>query len=166
MIGDLVFYLISSSLPIALIGVMMKLNARRWTRLAQAYSAVDATDCVAKRTMQTVILVGGDVGWNSYNGIVTVGITREGILLQVMRPFSLFHPPLLIPYRDCQVEPRRWYLIGDTVQYTLLGVTDMQMIIHDDLQAWIESQAAGLADDWGLSRHSGVREERASFRIR
>lgn len=145
MIGDLLFHLMSYSLPIALIGVMLKLNARRWTRLAQVYSAVDATECVARRTMQTVILVGGDVGWNSYKGTVTVGITREGLLLKVMPPFSLFHPPLLIPYRDCDVEPRQWFLMGKTVQYTLRGVSDVQMILHGDLHTWIVSHATGLA---------------------
>ncbi|WP_146535216.1 hypothetical protein [Rubripirellula reticaptiva] len=125
--------------------MMWKLNARRWTRLARQYHAVDATGSVAERTMQTVILVAGDIGWNSYKGIATVGVTREGISLQLMSPFSIFHPPLLIPYGDCHIEPTRWYLIGKTVQYTLRGVGDVKMIIHDDLQVWIESQAAKLA---------------------
>ncbi len=95
--------------------------------------------------MQTVILVGGDIGWNSYKGIVKVGVTSEGILLQLMPPFAIFHPLLLIPFRDCHIEPKRWYLYGKTVQYTLDAVSDVQLIIHDDLQAWIESQAATLA---------------------
>jgi hypothetical protein len=96
--------------------------------------------------MQTVILAGGDIGWNSYSGIVSVCVTRQGILLKVMLPFSLFHPPLLIPFGDCQIAPRRWYLLGKTVQYTLRDVSDVQMIIHDDLQLWIENQAARLRD--------------------
>ncbi|WP_442510462.1 hypothetical protein SH528x_002085 [Novipirellula sp. SH528] len=95
--------------------------------------------------MQTVILVGGDVGWNSYKGIATVGVTKEGILLQLIAPFSLFHPPLLIPYGATDVEPRKWYLIGKTVQYNLREVSDVKMIVHDDLQDWIESQSASLA---------------------
>ena len=150
MIGNLFYFLVTSSLPVGLMCVMWKCNARRWTRLAQAYRAVDsvvgdATDGAAKRTMQTVILVAGDIGWNSYKGIATVSVTREGILLRLMHPFSLFHPPLLIPFGDCHIEPKRWYLIGKTVQYTLRGISDVKMIIHDDLQEWIESQAAGLA---------------------
>ncbi|TWT80413.1 hypothetical protein CA13_18290 [Planctomycetes bacterium CA13] len=145
MIGTFLIYLVSYSLPVGLMCVMWKLNARRWTRLARAYRVVEGTDCVAKRTMQTVILVAGDVGWNSYKGIVTVGVTREGILLKLMPPFSLFHPPILIPYGDSHIEPKRWYLIGKTLQYTLREVSDVKMIVHDDLQDWIESQVASLA---------------------
>ena len=127
-----------------------KCNARRWTRLAHAYRApdlmhADAPICYATRTMQTVILVGGRVGSNSYKGIVTVGVTTEGILLRLMAPFSIFHPPLLIPFRDCHVEPKRWYLIGKTSQFTLNQVSDVQIIVHDELLQWIQLQAAQLA---------------------
>ncbi|WP_442482197.1 hypothetical protein [Aeoliella sp. SH292] len=156
MIGNLLFFLVSSSLPIALVGVMMKLNARRWTRLAQAYPAADAAECFGTRTMQTVILVGGDSGWNSYKGIVTVGVTPAGILLRVMRPFSIFHPPLLIPFRDCQCEPRRWYLIK-SVQYTLRRVRNVQLIVYADLQEWIVSQAGGLASAQADARTANER---------
>ncbi|WP_146462479.1 hypothetical protein [Rubripirellula tenax] len=135
----------SYSIPIGLMCLMWKINARRWTRLARAYSVVDGTDCVAERTLQTVILVAGDIGWNSYKGIATVGVTREGISLQLMAPFSLFHPPLLFPYRDSHVEPRRWFLIGKSFEYTLSGVSDVRMIVDGDLQNWIESQVASLA---------------------
>jgi hypothetical protein len=145
MIGNMLHFLIASSLPVGLMCMMWRLNARRWSRLANAYPAFDAADCVATRTMQTVILTGGAIGWNSYKGIVTVGVTKEGILLQMMLPFSLFHLPILIPFGDCHIEPRRWYMIGKTVQYALRGVTDVQMIIHDDLQEWIESQAVRVA---------------------
>ncbi len=145
MIGSLLLALVRYSLLVGLMCGLWKFNSRRWTRLARAYRVVDIGDRVATRTMQTVILVAGDIGWNSYKGIVTIGVTREGLLLRLMPPFSLFHSPLLIPYRDCHVEPRRWYLIGKTVQYSLRSVSDVKIIIHDDLQAWIETQAASLA---------------------
>ncbi len=145
MIGNLIFQLFSYSVPIAFVALIWKCNARRWSRLAQAYRADDANDGTAKRIMQTVILVAGDIGWNSYKGIATVSVTRKGILLKLMKPFSVFHPPLLIPFGDCHIEPRHWYLIGKTVQYSLRGVSDVKMIVHEDLQDWIESQAASLA---------------------
>ena len=125
-----------------------KCNARRWTRLAHIYGAADTSgfdtsDCDSKR-MQTVILTGGDVGWNSYKGIVNVVLTRDGILFQLMLPFSIFHPPLLIPFRDIQVSPKRWYLFGKSFQLTLAGVSDVRIIVHADLIAWIEQQASKL----------------------
>ncbi|MFK7818863.1 MAG: hypothetical protein AB8G99_09095 [Planctomycetaceae bacterium] len=94
--------------------------------------------------MQTVILVGGDIGWNSYKGITTVGVTREGISLRLMAPFSIFHPPLLVPFRDIRIEPKRWYLLGKTFQLTLTGVTDVQLILHDELVDWIGLRTADL----------------------
>ncbi|TWT50906.1 hypothetical protein Pla22_36490 [Rubripirellula amarantea] len=145
MMGNLVLQLFSYSLPIGILCVMWKLNARRWTRLARAYRTRDESNCFAKRTMQTVILVAGDIGWNSYKGIATVSVTQEGIRLQLTPPFSLFHPPLLFPYQDCHVEPKRWYLIGKTCQYTLRGVSDVRMIVHNDLQDWIELQVASIS---------------------
>ena len=145
MIGSLIFYLVSLSLPFGLVLAMSKRCSARWNRLARAYPVVDGTECVAKRTMQTVILDAGSLQWNSYKGIVTVGVTSKGILLKVMPPFSMFHPPILIPYRECQVEARRWYLIGKTVQYTLRQAGDLKIIIHNDTQEWIELQIASLA---------------------
>tara|TARA_R110002049_G_scaffold288423_1_gene470946 strand:+ start:132933 stop:133430 length:498 start_codon:yes stop_codon:yes gene_type:complete len=145
MIGNVLLHLIAHSLPVGLLFVIWKCNSRRWARLAKAYRAAEETHCFAKRTMQTVMLVGGDVGRNSYKGIVTVSVGREGILLELMLPFSTFHPPLLIPYSACDIEPRQRFLMGDTFQYTLRDVSDVKIIVHDDLQDWIESQAASLA---------------------
>ncbi|MEZ6132012.1 MAG: hypothetical protein R3C59_25400 [Planctomycetaceae bacterium] len=135
---------------IGLLCGVWKANARRWNRLARAYRAdsdltSNATECYATKTMQTVILVGGNVGWNSYKGIITVGVTHEGILLRVMTPFSAFHSPLLIPFGEIHIEPRQWYLIGKTSQFTLNQVSDVQIIVHDETLQWIESQVSQLA---------------------
>lgn len=150
MIEKLYLYVVGYGVFFGLMYGIWKANARRWTRLARKYGCIDGSlseesQCFAKRTMQTVILVGGDVGWNSYKGIVTVGVTPEGILLQLMPPFSTFHRPLLIPFRDSRVEPKQWYLFGKSFQYSVAQVSDVQIIVHDELQHWIESQAASLA---------------------
>ena len=150
MIENLFLHAVGYGVVTVVMCVIWKCNARRWTRLARVYRASDVLpseilECSAKRSMQTVFLVGGDIGWNSYKGIVTVGVTKKGIVLRLMPPFSLFHPPLLIPFRDSHIEPRRWYLVGKTSQFTLGKVTDVQLIVHDELLTWIESQAASLA---------------------
>jgi len=146
MIEKLMLSLVGYGTFVGLMYGVWKANARRWNRLAAAYRAPAGIQCAAERTMQTVILVGGQVGWNSYKGIATVGVTEEGILLRLMLPFTLFHPPLLIPYGDSQIEPRKWYLIGKTSQLTLRKVGNVQVIIHDELLHWIESQVTGLAN--------------------
>lgn len=150
MIEKLMLQAVGYGVLVTLLYGVWKCNARRWTRLARAYSAsdglqTDTSECYATRTMQTVILVGGHMGFNSYKGIVTVGVTSHGILFRLMAPFAMFHPPLLIPFRDCQIEPKQWYLIGKTSQFTLKQVSDVQMIVHDELLQWIGAQASQLA---------------------
>ena len=120
-----------------------KANARRWNRLARFYRADDELSeetirCCPMRRMQTVILVGGHVGWNSYKGIVSVGVTNQGIVLRLLPPFSFLHPPLFIPFRESRIEPRKWYLIGRTSQLTVDQVSNVQIILDDELLQWIE----------------------------
>ena len=150
MIGTIFLSIVGYGIAIALLCAVWKANARRWSRLAQAYRANndlqhDVIECHATQSLQTVILAGGNVGWNAYKGIVTVGVTSQGILLRVMTLFSAFHPPLLIPFRDIHIEPRQWYLIGRTSQLTLAQVSDVQIILHDETLHWIASQTAQLA---------------------
>ncbi len=150
MIEKLFLNLIGYGVLAALLYTISRCNARRWNRLALVYRApdqlqIDPSRNNACRTMQTVILVGGNVGWNSYNGLITVSVTEQGLLLQLMRPFSAFHSPLLIPFGEIQIEPKRWCLIGKTFQLTLKRVSDVQIIVHDDLLKWIELQASRLA---------------------
>lgn len=146
MIEKLMLQLFGYSVFASLMCGIWKANARRWNRLAAEYRAPAGIKCAAESTMQTVILVGGRVGWNSYKGIVKAGVTEEGILLRLMYPFSCFHPPLLIPYGDNQIEPRKWYVVGKTSQLTLRKVGNVQVIIHDELLLWIESQVTVLAN--------------------
>ncbi|APZ96183.1 hypothetical protein [Fuerstiella marisgermanici] len=149
MIETLWTHVVGYGMVIAMMSGIWKSNARRWTRLARVYSAAgpsdcDASNCVSKG-MQTVILTGRDIGWNSYKGIATVNVTSEGILFQLMFPFCTFHPPLLIPFRDIQVVPRQWYLFGKTFQLTLARVKDVQIIVHSELIDWIARQTSQLA---------------------
>jgi hypothetical protein len=43
-------------------------------------------------------------GWCNYNNCLTVGASQEALYLSVMIPFRLFHPPLMIPWREIEVE--------------------------------------------------------------
>ncbi len=137
--------MLGSCIPVALALGMWKANSRRWRRLAREYRVTGDLPSQAESRMQTLILVGGDIGWNSYKGITTVAVTPEGILLKLMPPFSAFHPPLLIPYSDLTLEPKRWYVIGETYQGTLSRVSDVQFYIDDKLVDWIKSEATSFA---------------------
>ncbi|QDU90824.1 hypothetical protein Pla175_42370 [Pirellulimonas nuda] len=145
MIETLLVQSVGVGFVIALIAGMYKANARRWGRLASAYRVSEQLPSYSESAMQTIILVGGDFGWNSYRGITTVGVAPEGLLLKLMPPFSTFHPPLLIPYSDLSIEPKRWYLIGKSHQCTLRRVDDVRIIIDDKVLEWIKSEATSLA---------------------
>lgn len=161
MIEKLMLHIVGHGFVITLLCIIWKANARRWTRLARAYRVTDdlyaeTPECYATRTMQTVILTGGDIGWNSYKAIVTVGVTHDGILLRLMPPFSAFHPPLLIPFADSRVEPKQWYLIGKTSQFILNQVSDVQVIVHDELLQWIDSQLSNCRSHVNIRPLSSV----------
>ena len=154
MIEKLMLSLVGYGTFVGLMCGVWKANARRWNRLAAAYRAPQGIQCESERSMQTVILVGGQVGWNSYKGIVTVGVTEDGILLRVVRPFSVFHPPLLIPYNAMQIKARKWYLLGKTSELTLRRVENVQVILHDETLEWVASQATNLANRAVVSHHA------------
>ena len=127
---------------------ILKVKAGYWNRLAEKY-AVDPSDrplSFAKRNMQTVFVAETRLKSQSYLGITTVSVTRDGIFLSLIPPFSIFHRPLLIPFGDCRVEPSRWYLFGNaSYQFTLSQVKGVQIIINDDLQEWIVDQLKQLS---------------------
>jgi hypothetical protein len=48
-------------------------------------------------------------GWCGYNNCLTVGASQEGLYLAVELPFRLFHPALLIPWREIEVETGKMF---------------------------------------------------------
>lgn len=151
MIQQIVMPLLGGAIVVALLGGIWKCNARRWNRLAAVYRA----DCSEQNSLdpeseqlsyQTLILTGGAVGWNSYKGITTVGVSRDGIMLRPHTLFSIFHPPLLIPFGDLSIKAKRWRLFGQTYECTLSGVHNVRIIIDEGLLNWIESRTTQLVE--------------------
>lgn len=151
MIEKLILNTIGMSVFVSLMCFTWKATARRWTRLARVYRAprnilIAESSPSQQQTMQSLILVGGNIAWNSYKGIVKVSVKDEGIELRLFPPFSIFHPPLFIPFRDIQIQPKKWYLVGKTFQMSLTSVKDVQLILHSELVEWVDSKHPGL--DW------------------
>lgn len=147
MINALFANLFGTSIFIGLMYAVWKANARRWNRLARVYqlSSKPSPPESDVMRMQTVILTGRDIGWNSYKGITTVAVTSDGILFQIMPVFSAFHKPLLIPFGEISVAPKKWYLFGKSFQLSFSGVDDVQMIVHSELMEWVEKRTQKLA---------------------
>lgn len=120
--------------------MVWRTNARRWNRLARCYRADESVTPDVELKMQTIILFGGWLGFNSYKGTVTVGLSSEGIHLRLLGPFQIYHPPLLIPYEDIDVSPTTWYLNASSYKYTCAQVAGVEIIIDDDLKGWIDAR--------------------------
>jgi hypothetical protein len=57
-------------------------------------------------------------GWCNYNHCVTVGASAEALYLALNFPFGLFHPPLLIPWKEIEVETGKvWFGWYDTAKF-------------------------------------------------
>jgi len=125
-------------------GGMQRANARRWRHLAQVYAATADerahNHSSHKRSMQSIVLLGLG-GFNSLKGIVTIAAHKDGVSLRVMAPFSLFHAPLFIPYRDIQGWSTSWYLDAPSTELGFRRVPDVKMVMSQDQAEWIRGFA-------------------------
>lgn len=48
-------------------------------------------------------------GWCNYNHCLNVGASPEALYLAVQIPFQLFHPPLVIPWSEIEVETGKYF---------------------------------------------------------
>ena len=120
---------------------LLKSSARRWNQLAEEYSVEGPTENLSQRRMQNLILFGGVIGYNSYIGISTVGITSEGLSLSLLPPWSIYHPPLLIPFEDLSLRETSWYLNVRSYKYTCSKVDNIELILDEKLVKWIETNS-------------------------
>ncbi len=59
-------------------------------------------------------------GWCSYNHCLTFGASPEGLHMAVMLPFRLVQPPLLIPWREIEVEAGKVFFgFYDSAQFRI-----------------------------------------------
>ena len=83
-----------------------------WRRLAKHYRARQMPEGEEFRFQSAA------VGMVSYGNILTVGLSGEGLYLALFFPFSIMHPPLLIPWheindvREHQTFSRRTYRLS------------------------------------------------------
>jgi hypothetical protein len=59
-------------------------------------------------------------GWCNYNHCLIIGATSEALYLAVNAPFGFFHPPLLIPWREIEVETGKVFFgFYDTARFRI-----------------------------------------------
>jgi hypothetical protein len=81
-----------------LVGAAMA-GAGGWRALAERYPPPRATSLPEERYRFTSVrTAGGLLGTATYKNCVTVGVSTGGISLALWGPFSLFHPPVFVPW--------------------------------------------------------------------
>lgn len=59
-------------------------------------------------------------GWCGYNNCLRVGADPQSLSLAVIMPFGLFHPALLIPWREIEVETgKAFFGMYDSAQFRI-----------------------------------------------
>ena len=90
-------------------------------------------------------------GWCSYNNCLTVGANQEGLYLSVMTimlPFRFFHPALMVPWREIEVETGKMFFgLYDMAQFRIGTEERVTVRIYGKLVKRVR-QAAGTG--WPL----------------
>ena len=128
-----------------ILGFIFWRNSARWRRLAEAYGRTWSKP-VEKKGFQYGVLYGDNVAFNSYAGILTIGVHQNGFALRLMRPFGFFYPPLFFPFSDIRGWDQSWYLNSKSVELQFSRVPEMKMVMPRNQVEWIQ-RTAGISLD-------------------
>lgn len=130
------------------VGLMSLVGFRssfRWRYLADHYGP-PADQPTIEKQFQNAILYGHGVAYNSYNGIVTIGVLNGGIALRLFKPFSFFHKPLFIPFTDIKGWKQRWFLNTPSIELEFAKAPDVKVVMPKDQVDWLhETMDASLS---------------------
>jgi len=119
--------------------VWYRVASVRWRPLSEYYGRPIETAREVRR-LQTLIIHGVGAAFESYKGIVTVGVSDSGLSLSLLPPWAVFHAPLFIPYGDISIRERQWFLFK-AVEITTRKAPQTKIVIYPELWNWIEEQA-------------------------
>ncbi len=139
------FYLASIGFVVALgaLHIAWKAQATRWRLLAAHYAAPQAADIIARKRLQSVILLGGGgrFTYTGYTGVTTVSLTEDSLRLRLLFPWSIYHPPLSIPLAGLRAAQTDWYLNAESFELTAAEAADVKIIVTGELLDWISANA-------------------------
>lgn len=117
-------------------------NAYRWRMLARHYGR-EWRQPTETRTMQNGVLYGHDTAYNSYKGILKIGVDHNGVSLAIIRPFSFFYfcEPLYIPFKEIKGWQQSWYLDSKSVELEFARVPEIKMVMPADQVEWMRKRA-------------------------
>ena len=87
------------------VGVSLLIATRSgWRSLAEVYRLDKEFEGSVWR------LKSGRIGSANYSSCLTLGANERGMLLKVLLPFRLWHPPLFVPWSDVSVVPGKGWV--------------------------------------------------------
>ncbi|MEL6364535.1 MAG: hypothetical protein AAFR11_06820 [Pseudomonadota bacterium] len=126
-----------------LMWVVLSRDAHWWRYLASAYASPREAALETRRFQHGVVYGKGGAS-KSYNGLLTIERRAEGVALSVIPPFSFFHKPLFIPYKDVQGWGQLWYVNAKSVELTFERAPDVKLVMPASQIEWLQ-QASGAA---------------------
>ena len=130
--SDYLQTLFSSVIGFAFVGGMLSFiywrHGWRWRRIQQAFPEAGEPP-IRKWHLQSVYCHADGLIFNSYRGMVTIGVGEDGLTFSVIPPFSLIQSAFFVPYRDLMAYQQDWLLMGRCCQLEFRGVPDMKMVI-------------------------------------
>ena len=128
-----------------------------WCAISFVLSRISGWGLLSQRFRASEAFYGEKWGWQSarlrwcsYNNCLTVGANEAGLYLAVQLPFRLFHPALLIPWREIEVETGKMFFgLYDTAQFRIGMDERVTVKIYGKLVGRVR-QAAGSG--WPLYR--------------
>lgn len=123
-----------------LYGGLMYRNSERWRLLATAYGR-DWEPAPAVRHMREAVLYGGLPAFQTYKGILSVGVFPDGIAMKIMLPFGVFHPPIFVPFSDITGWQQDWYLNAASVELTFEKCPDIKILMPTSQIEWVREVA-------------------------
>ena len=83
----------------------------------------------------------GMVGMANYNNTLRIAYSSQGLHLSVVWPFSLAHPPLLIPWRAVQeVKTVGWIISYERLQLTNGRTISLPKKVVEQFQTYLPSR--------------------------
>ena len=117
-------------------------KAHFWRKLADIYGS-DWRPAPMQKHMRQGALYGTGIAFQSYSGILSIGVHPDGLALKVMLPFSAFHPPLFVPFKEISGWKQDWYLNGESTELSFRQAPDVRFVLPAEDAHWIQDASRG-----------------------
>jgi hypothetical protein len=104
--------------PAVAVGILLIYFVLLWLVVGAAVSLIGGWHSLAKRYRTQEAFTGAErrmqsarMRWlTNYNGILTLGVNREGFYLATVFLFRFMHPPMLIPWSEISMRTERGWI--------------------------------------------------------